>query len=215
MTPRTRLRGLWPALLVLALVGCGTEHAGAGGPSAAASDVPDHAELEARATALQTRTDHVYVTEIAGYTLATQSVGVLGDDGFGSSYTDKSGHVIQLGVERAEYSPADCGKKPVTDGSAGYTVCEREGEGWYSATALGHSYARPAGDVVVTVSAELPGVDRATLRTAAEGAHLADDAELDRILPPLGQAPGSQPIERGDLPPEGDGAPDNEVGASG
>ncbi|MGW1464814.1 hypothetical protein ACWCPT_10775 [Streptomyces sp. NPDC002308] len=214
MPSHTRLRGLWPALLVLTLAGCGTEHAGAGGASPAA-DVPDHAELEARATALQTRADRVYITEVAGYTLATQSVGVLGDDGFGSSYTDKNGHVIQLGVERADYSPADCNKKPVSDGSAGYTVCEREGESWYSATALGHAYARTEGDVSVTVSAGLPGVDRATLREAAEAAHLADDAELDRILPPLGQAPGSQPIQRGDLPPEGDGAPNNEVGVSG
>ncbi|MFD6533088.1 hypothetical protein [Streptomyces sp. NPDC060184] len=214
MTSRTRLHGLWPALLVLTLAGCGTEHAGAGGASPTA-DVPDHAELEARATALQTRADHVYVTEVAGYTLATQSVGVRGDDGFGSSYTDKSGHVIQLGVERAEYSPADCGKQPPTDGTPDYTVCEREGGSWYSATALGHSYARAEGDVVVKVSAELPAVDRATLREAAEAAHLADDAELDRILPPLGRAPGSQPIQRGDLPPEGDGAPENGVGASG
>ncbi|MEU1089377.1 hypothetical protein ABZ401_21600 [Streptomyces sp. NPDC005892] len=213
MTYRVRLRGLWPALLVLTLVGCGTEHVGTG--SRAPEDVPDSAELEARATALQTRTDRVYVTEVAGYTLATQSVGVLGDDGFGSSYTDRNGHVIQLGVERAGHSPADCGKKPPTDGAADYTVCEREGESWYRATALGHAYARAEGDLVVTVSAALPGVDRATLRTAADAAHLADDAELDTILPPLGGAPGSQPVERGDLPPEGDGAPDNGVGASG
>ncbi|MCX5399646.1 hypothetical protein [Streptomyces sp. NBC_00102] len=213
MTPRARLHGLWPALLVLALTGCGTVHAGAG--AGATSEAPDHAELVARATALQTRTDRVYVTEIPGFTLATQSVGVLGDDGFGSSYTDKHGHVVQLGVERADYSPADCGKKPVSDGSAGYTVCEREGERWYSETALGRAYARTEGDLVVTVSAELAAADRDTLRAAADAAHLADDAELDEILPPLGQAPGSQPIERGDLPPEGDGAPNNEVGASG
>ncbi|MFF7363342.1 hypothetical protein [Streptomyces sp. NPDC008125] len=214
MTSRTRLRGLWPALLVLTLTGCGTEHVGAGGASPAA-DVPEHAELEARATALQTRADHVYVTEVTGYTLATQSVGVLGDDGFGSSYTDRNGHVIQLGVERADYSPADCGEQEPADGSPDYTVCEREGEGWYRATALGHAYARTEGDVSVTVSAELTAVDRATLREAAEAAHRADDAELDRILPSLGQAPGSQPIQRGDLPPEGDGAPNNGVGASG
>ncbi|WP_328719499.1 hypothetical protein OHT52_08365 [Streptomyces sp. NBC_00247] len=213
MTSRARLHGLWPALLVLTLVGCGTEHAVAG--AEAPEGVADHAELEARATALQTRTDRVYVTEVPGYTLATQSVGVLGDDGFGSSYTDKHGHVIQLGVERADYSPADCGKKPVSDGSAGYTVCEREGERWYSETALGRAYARTKGDLVVTVSAELAAADRDTLRAAADAAHLADDAELDTVLPPLGQAPGSQPIERGDLPPEGDGAPDNHVGASG
>ncbi|WEH39752.1 hypothetical protein [Streptomyces sp. AM 2-1-1] len=213
MTSRTRLHGLWPALLVLTLAGCGTEHADAGGEAPVGA--PDPAELEARAAHLQTRTDHVYVTEIPGYTLALQSVGVLGDDGFGSSYTDRNGHVIQLGVERAAYSPADCGEKQPTDGSPGYTVCEHEDDGWYSATALGHAYARTEGDVVVTVSAGLPGVDRATLRTAADAAHRADDAELDKVLPPLGEAPGSQPIERGDLPPNGDGAPNNEVGASG
>jgi hypothetical protein len=56
-------------------------------------------------------------------------------------------------------------------------------------------------------------VDRDTLRAAAKAAHLADDQELDEILPH--QQASASPVERGDLPAEGDGAPDNEVDVGG
>lgn len=56
-------------------------------------------------------------------------------------------------------------------------------------------------------------MDRDTLRSAAQAAHPADDRELDEVLPEK-TAPAS-PVERGDLPPVGDGAPNNDVGVGG
>ncbi|MFJ2111865.1 MULTISPECIES: hypothetical protein [unclassified Streptomyces] len=58
-------------------------------------------------------------------------------------------------------------------------------------------------------------MDRDTLRRAAGPARPANDAELDALLPER-TAPAT-PVERGDLSPVGDGAPDNRVpeGASG
>ncbi|MYZ39069.1 MULTISPECIES: hypothetical protein [unclassified Streptomyces] len=68
---------------------------------------------------------------------------------------------------------------------------------------------------VVRLSAERATVDRETLRRAVESAHPATDTELDALLPE--QTAPASPVERGDLPPVGDGAPNNSVpeGASG
>ncbi|MET8880242.1 hypothetical protein [Streptomyces rubiginosohelvolus] len=228
MTPRFRPPRLRPLLLTttltmtlaLAATDCGTEPAPgsqtADDRSSSADPAPDRAELEARASAAQLVADHVWVTESAGYALARQSVGVLGDDGFGSVYTEPDGGQIRLSVERLPHADADCTDGPAAGSDREPVVtCERDGEQWYRATESGHAYAQEQGDLVITVSGEPEKVDRATLRAAARAAHRADDYELDQVLPSAEEASGRQPVERGDLPPEGDGAPNNEVGASG
>ncbi|MFE2977123.1 hypothetical protein [Streptomyces sp. NPDC059258] len=226
MTSRSRPPRLRPLLLTVTLAltlaaatGCGTTPAPdrlAAGRSSSADPVPDRAELEARASAAQLVTDHVWVTEAAGYALARPSVGVLGDDGFDSAYTEPEGGQIQLSVERLPHADADCTDGPAAGSDREPVVtCERDGEQWYRATESGHAYAQEQGDLVITVSGEREKVDRATLRSAARAAHRADDYELDQVLPSAEEGSGRQPVERGDLPPEGDGAPNNEVGASG
>ncbi|MEU5372177.1 hypothetical protein ABZ362_24915 [Streptomyces sp. NPDC005951] len=223
--PRLRLLLLTTTLtttltLALAATGCGTEPAPGSQTSAdrssSAGPAPDRTELEARASAAQLVAAHVWVTEAAGYALARQSVGVLGDDGFGSVYTEPDGGQIRLSVERLPHADADCTDGPAP-GSAQepLVACERDGEQWYRATESGHAYAREQDGLVVTLSGTRREVDRPTLRAAARAAHRADDYELDQVLPPAGEGGGRAPVERGDLPPEGDGAPDNEVGASG
>ncbi len=124
--------------------------------------------------------------------------------------------MFQLSVERRPHAVADCtdGSAPA-DGQEAPVTCERDGGQWYRATESDHAYAQERGGLVITVNGAREQVDRATLRSAAPAAHRADDHELDRVLPPAGDGTGQQPVERGDLPPVGDGAPDNEVGASG
>ncbi|MFI8268557.1 hypothetical protein [Streptomyces rubiginosohelvolus] len=230
MTPRSRSPRLRPLLLTptltmtlalaLAATGCGTEPAPgsqtAADRSSSADPAPGRAELEARASAAQLVAEHVWVTEAAGYALARQSVGVLGDDGFGSVYTEPDGGQIRLSVERLPHADANCTDGPAS-GSAQepLVACERDGEQWYRATESDHAYAREQGGLVVTLSGTRQEVDRATLRAAARAAHRADDYELDQVLPPAGEGAGRQPVERGDLPPVGDGAPNNDVGTSG
>ncbi|WP_455360249.1 hypothetical protein [Streptomyces sp. SYSU K21746] len=211
---------LLPLALTFALTACGTEPSAGpsggppAGPSAGASAGPsgrpsvDRAELEARARAMQSAPELIYVTEVPGYALAKQSVGVSGHDGFQSTYVSRSGGMITLTVDRG------------TPAAAGCPQCERDGELWYRSSSGTHEYARAVAGAearhVVRLSADGARVDRATLRRAAEAAHVADDEELDAVLPEgTGTDTGGQPVERGDLPPEGDGAPDNEVGASG
>ncbi|WP_299528646.1 hypothetical protein [uncultured Streptomyces sp.] len=221
MTSPSSRRLLLAALTVLALASCGTtpsESVPAAGPGSGspASPPPSGAELEARAAALQTRTEHVYVTRLDGFTLARQSVGVRGDDGFGSVYTGQGGRMLELDVERGELpGPACAGATAPAADDDGAVTCERDGDAWYTATAAGHSYARADGDLVVRVGGARTDLDRATLSDALAATHRADDAELADVLPPVGEASGQQPVERGDLPPVGDGAPLNGAGTTG
>ncbi|ARX86333.1 hypothetical protein SMD44_05804 [Streptomyces alboflavus] len=235
--PRPRL--LLPAALLLlaplALTGCGSEDAGSGNRASgdrASSDrasgnagsgagsTPSRADLEDRARAAQTRTAHVYVTEADGFTLAEQSVGVLGDDGFQAVYVAKRGGAqIKVGVERGTVDDTSCrGLYPPAK------RCEKDGKGWYRTSGPGspdstdasgswHAYVRSEHGLRIQLSADPGLVDRDTLRAAAEKAHRADAAELDAVLP-MKTSP-TAPVERGDIPRDGDGAPQDPPGAGG
>ncbi|AWT46137.1 MULTISPECIES: hypothetical protein [Streptomyces] len=193
---------LVPVLLAV-LAGCGSEQAGAPGPA-------DPAELATRARALGVAPEHVYVTEVPGYTLARQSVGVIGGDGFSAAYVSQdNGTTIQLSVDRDAFAAGAC---PRPAGDATSAPCVRDGDAWYLEGTGGHrEYTLRKKGHVVRVGAD--GVPRDVLRTAAAHVHRPSADELDALLP---SAPAADaPVERGDLPPAGDGAPDNNVGVSG
>ncbi|MFH9073013.1 hypothetical protein [Streptomyces alboflavus] len=233
--PRPRL--LLPAALLLlaplALTGCGSEDAGSGNRASGdrasgnagsgAGSTPSRADLEDRARAAQTRTAHVYVTEADGFTLAEQSVGVLGDDGFQAVYVAKRGGAqIKVGVERGTVDGKTCRSVYPPAGR-----CEKDGKGWYRASGPDspenpgstgrsgswHEYVRSEHGLRIQLSADPDLVDRDTLRAAAEEAHRANAAELDAVLPE--KTSPATPVERGDIPREGDGAPQDPPGAGG
>ncbi|GAB2716702.1 hypothetical protein [Streptomyces bullii] len=201
-----RLRTL-PALCVLPvlLTACGTEKAGTGSPA-------DPAELASRARASGIAPEHVYVTEVSGFTLAQQSVGVYGGDGFSATYVSaQGGGQLHLRVDRGTMTAESCPRRPVGTASGARTTCERDGEAWYRSGGGQREYAVPKKGHVVRITGE--GVERDVLRQAARSVHRPSDAELDTLLPPASGP--TEPVERGDLPPVGDGAPDNNVGTSG
>jgi hypothetical protein len=211
-------------LLPLALAGCGSEVAGnngsrgGDGTGSNSGPVPERSALEARARALQTLPEHVYVTRSDGFELARQSVGVIGGDGFSATYVSKTGGQITLAVDRGTVDDANCAAVPMgsatgADGPPG-VPCAKDGKGWYRTSDSGHEYVRTENGLRIQISAGTQ-VERDVLRKAAEAAHLADDRELDEVLPPAEDIGGQPPVERGDLPPVGDGAPNNEVGVSG
>ncbi|WP_051855592.1 hypothetical protein [Streptomyces sp. NRRL B-1347] len=209
-----RSRRLLPALLLapLALTGCGSDSLDSAAP-------PDRSELKARAEAAQTVVEHVYVTQADGFELARQSVGVIGDYGFQSTYVrDKGGAQLTLSVDRGTVTDKNCRTVPPAAES-----CEKDGKGWYRVTGSRHEYVRSENGLRVQLAADRGAVDRAVLRAAAEDAHPADDRELDATLPepadpggPAADGGGTGlPPDRGDLPPDGDGAPQDPPGASG
>ncbi|MEU9882810.1 hypothetical protein [Streptomyces phaeochromogenes] len=221
-------------LLPLLLVSCGTEEAGAGadtGSSAdtdkgtagadkgtgSSADAADPAELASRAGALGIAPELVYVTEAPGFAVAQQSVGVFGGDGFHAAYFSQKTHAqFELFVDRGTLTAENCPKTQVGQGSAESVACERDGDAWYRKAGGRHEYALPRDGHVIRLVGTTDGPTRAVLREAAEAAHHPDAAELTALLPPAPDGgTATEPVERGDLPPVGDGAPNNEVGASG
>ncbi|MFF0681388.1 hypothetical protein ACFYVW_22795 [Streptomyces tendae] len=213
-------------LAPLLLTACGSEKAGDPGPSASASASapasaagpaadPGTGELASRAQAMGVAPELVYVTDAPGFTLARQSVGVLGDDGFSATWVDgETNALLRLAVDRGTITAGTCPEQPVGDMSGEHTTCERDGGAWYRTGAGRHEYALSEEGHVVRVSAETDAVPRDVLRAAALAAHRPDAAETDALLPSVEPAPAT-PVERGDLPPYGDGAPDNHVDVGG
>ncbi|MFJ8150915.1 membrane lipoprotein [Streptomyces sp. NPDC094468] len=121
------VRVLPPLLLAAALLtGCGTEKADPG-----AAKPADPAELASKAKALGMNPDLVYVTEAPGFTLAQQSVGLQGDDGFSASYADDTGAVIHLYTDHLRYA----GQHPY-EAKEKHCVVWLEGEGGVSGAVL-------------------------------------------------------------------------------
>ncbi|MFI2415342.1 hypothetical protein [Streptomyces sp. NPDC018947] len=215
-----------PLLLLspLLLTACGSDGpaddpvaaaASSAAASAAAEEVfPASDELENRATALGIAPELVYVTRVPGFTLARQSVGVLGDDGFSAAYTSGSGAVITLSADRGSMTEDTCRARPVGDAGGGPVTCERDAETLYRTGDGQHEYALPKDGHVVRLTAGADAVPRDVLRRAAVSVHRPDAAEAAATLP--SPRPGATvPVERGDLPPAGDGAPDNHLDAGG
>jgi hypothetical protein len=193
-----------PALLLTSvlLTACGSEEAGAADP----------AEVEARARALGIAPEFVHVTEASGYTLAQQSVGVYGGDGFSATYvSQQNGTQLTLTVDRGTMTAETCPTQPPVDSSGTRAECTRDGDAWYRGGGGGAEYVLPKEGYLIRIGGS--GVPRDVLREAAREVHRPSADELDALLPP---APaGGTPVERGDLPPVGDGAPDNDVDAGG
>ncbi|MFI6038934.1 hypothetical protein ACIBBD_33335 [Streptomyces sp. NPDC051315] len=193
-----------PALLLtpVLLAACGTQDA----------DAADPAELTSRARALGVAPELVHTTEAPGYTLAQQSVGVYGGDGFSATYVSRrDGTHLTLTVDRGTMTAGTCPTQPPADSSGTPATCTRDGDAWYRGGAGGAEYVLPRKGFLIRIGGE--GVPRDVLREAAHQVHRPTPDELDTLLPP---APaGGTPVERGDLPPAGDGAPDNDVDAGG
>jgi hypothetical protein len=200
---------LLPALTLL-LAGCGTEKAGAGAGTPSASTAPaTSAEIASRARSLGFDPDLVYVIDPPGFTLAEQSVGVS-DVGLSIAYTDlKTGVVINLRVEPGTMTDANCTtqaafSEPMT--------CVRDGNAWYRTGGGTIEYVMAQKGHLVHVDAEQGKVTRAVLHKSAQSLRRPYKSELPVVLPPARTA---APVERGDLPTNGDGAPNNEVGKGG
>lgn len=181
--------GLPTALVLLALGECAT-----GGPG----DPAGTAAIAERSGPAGIAPELVYVTDLDGFDLATQSVGVVGDDGLGAVYTRADGDTFAqvLLTTAREPMPGAVPCADLSDEAAG-------------GAALSCVVVR--GDAHITLAGE--GVDAATLRAAGEAVRVPGEDELGHLFADV-QVP-DVPVERGDLPAEGDGAPDNSVGEGG
>nr|WSY50689.1 hypothetical protein OG999_11555 [Streptomyces sp. NBC_00886] len=205
------VRALPLLLLPVLLAGCGTEKAGAGTAEPKASASPaDPTEMATRARALGLDPALVYVIDPPGFTLAQQSVGAS-DVGLSVSYTSlKTGAVINLRVEPGTMTDANCATQAVI---SEHMTCVRDGDAWYRTGGGEAEYVMAAKGHLVHVDAEQGKVSRAVLHKAAQSVRRPYESELAVVLPPARAA--TAPVERGDLPTAGDGAPNNDVGTGG
>ncbi len=180
---------------VLALGACGG-FAGAG-ERATATDAADRTAIATWSEPAGIAADLVYVTEIDGFDLATQSVGVMGDDGMSAFYVQ---HAVE-GVGTVALTTA-------RDPAASVVSCAELPDA--SRTPVRCSVARGAAHVVL----EGQDVEPSTVRAAAEAVRVPTADELGDLFAGLPQKPHT-PVERGDLPPGGDGAPLDPPGAGG
>ena len=202
-------------VLPLLLAGCGTEQAGAGaGTPEASSTTADvtatSAEIASRARSLGFDPDLVHVIDPPGFTLAEQSVGVS-DVGLSIAYTQlKTGAVITLRVEPGTMTDANCATQAAISVPM---TCVRDGNAWYRTGGGEIEYVLAQQGHLVHVGAQQGRVTRAVLHQAAQSLRRPYKSELPVVLPPAHTA--TAPVQRGDLPANGDGAPNNEVGKGG
>jgi hypothetical protein len=192
-------RGVAVGVLGLALAGCGQD---------AAAPRPDELAARARQAGVELRL--VYVTAAAGYSRVAGGLGPYGEAGFQDVYAGRDGSDLRLTVEDRGLDAAGCPALPVPAASpAGAPVrCTADGDGWARESGDRREYALVHDGLLVRVSGTAgPEV----LAAAARAARPASPAELDDMLP----ADRGGPVERGDLPDTGDGAPLNPTGPGG
>ncbi|MET8140976.1 hypothetical protein ABZU32_11775 [Sphaerisporangium sp. NPDC005288] len=162
-----------------------------------------------RAHAQGVAPDLIYVVDLPGYELAEQSVGGVGEEGFGAFYVSPDGRRVELRVDRGDFSDGQCADTPISgaDPPTAPVRCDRDEVGWYRQGGGRHEYTAVRGDHYIRLAGRLADVDRAALKAAVAGARPATGTGTP--------SPPPSPVERGDLPTSGDGAPDNEVGPGG
>lgn len=138
--------------------------------------------------------DLVHLTDIGGFELAALSVGVVGGDGMSAVYVAPDGTEVMLMTARtATPSVVACDALPDVPAS-GELQCSVE---------------HAAAHVLLTSDGAGPDV----LREAGAAVRAPTDTELRDLFAHI-RVPHA-PVERGDLPEHGDGAPDNSVGPGG
>jgi hypothetical protein len=196
------LVALGVVVLVLAVFGL---VAFAGRDSGASLPEADLGRIRAQGVA----PDLIYLVDVPGYTLAEQSLGVVNEEGFGAIYSSPEGRTVELRVDRGAFGDDVCADKPVHNAAVPPVTCERDEVGWYRTAGDRHEYIVVRGDHFIRLNGMLNEVTRETLKAAVAGARPVTSDGTGAPEPPR------TPVERGDLPTVGDGAPNNEVGPGG
>lgn len=136
----------------------------------------------------------VLVTVVEGFALATQSVGVSGDDGMAAAWVRSGGAgTVLLRADRyPDPSALPCAELPDAAGPVLRCTLTR-------------------GDVHVVLEGE--DVEAAVLRAAADAVRVPSAEELAHLFSDV-RAAGAT-VERGDLPEHGEGAPLDAPGVGG
>lgn len=204
--PARAAAGLAVLAALAAAAGCGS-----GTPASAA-------ELDRRARQAGVTVELVYVLDLDGYHRVAGGLGGYGADGFQDIYVPAAAAgagELRLTVERRALTAADCPTLPVpaAEPPRAPVRCTPDGQGWWRVSGTRAEYAWTDHGLLIRLSGPATASTPDLLHRAAAHTHRASARQLDRMLPPEA-GPGTPP-RRGDLPSNGDGAPDNHTGAGG
>jgi hypothetical protein len=156
----------------------------------------------------------VYTIEVDDYDLAPQSVGPSAAGGIQATWFDNStGAMLTIRTDAGELTEASCVAKPLWDAPAEAVTCTREDAVWHRSGGGIHEYVAVREGALIWVTG-MDGALQADLLAAAKSVHVPSDAELGRLFSDVPKTTG-QPLERGDLPENGDGAPIDPTGPGG
>lgn len=175
--------------IALLTLGACAGSAGSGGPA-------DRTAIAAQATPAGIAPELVLVTDIDGFELNPQLVGVMGGDGMSAGYARGASRVLLMTWREGDPAPVSdpslvlCSDLPDADQPVLRCAAEHGG---------------------VHVVLEGEEVEAGALRAAAAALRVPRADELEELFSNIPK----DHVERGDLPEVGDGAPINEPGAGG
>lgn len=201
------LRG--PALIVLCTTVAVTAAACGGTPTPA-----DSASIAERAALLGVDPALVFTTQVDGYDLSPQSVGPANDDGLTATWVDpRTAAMITIRTAHGEPDAAGCAATPLWELPEVPVTCSEESGLWHRESGEAHEYFATRENTTIWVIG-LNGTPADDVRAAAEAVRVPSEAELKALF---SDAPteAPEPVERGDLPENGDGAPIDPSGPGG
>lgn len=204
---RAAIAAVIAAAVAVTVTACATG-AGGGAPAEAG-------QIAERARSLGIAPELVYTTDVDGYDLAVQSVGPSGSDGLATTWFNVStGGMVQIRTERGEVTAQTCAVLPLEEARDATVTCDEVAEGlWHRRAGDAHEYVATRDGVIVRVSGT--GAPPEDLRAAAEAVRVPSAAELEMLFSDAPQLRTGPPVERGDLPEHGDGAPIDPSGPGG
>ena len=191
-------------VVALTAAACATNGDGASVPA-------DSARIAEGASALGIAPELVFTTEVDGYDLAPQSVGPYNSDGMSATWVVASG-MLTLRTDRGEFTAETCAATPLEESLNAPVTCTEEDGVWHRSAGGAHEYVAVRDGAFVRVSGV--GAPPADLLAAARAVRVPSADELARLFADAPARP-TAPVERGDLPENGDGAPIDPVGPGG
>jgi len=202
------------ALVAVSLGGCASQTPGTDAAETPGADAADPSAIAERASVVGIAPELVYTTQVDGYDLAPQSVGPGAADGMSATWVDDTtGAMLTIRTDRGELTAASCVETPLWEAPNEPVTCTDEEGVWHRSGGGVHEYIAVRDGALIRITG-MNDVSRADLLAAAKAVHVPSDAELDFLFSDLPEV-APEPVERGDLPENGDGAPIDPVGPGG
>ena len=149
---------------------------------------------------------------------APQSVGPGAAGGITATWFNGStGSTLTIrtdaGDDADDLTEASCAAMPLWDAPDDAVTCTREDGVWHRSAGGIHEYVAARDGALIRVTG-MDGASRADLLAAAKAVRVPSEAELQRLFSDVPRSP-VEPLQRGDLPENGDGAPIDPTGPGG